>query len=77
MGKSYNALRHLHKTMPKTGGNKTKSVFEMNNSTRVRGYYGNFDQAKKDGFLMQNYVNDTPLHFSDPPYVTIKPNYQP
>jgi hypothetical protein len=55
---------------------KNASVFDMKNDTRVRGYYGNLERAQKDGFYMDHYVNDNPLHFSDPPYLTIKPGYQ-
>lgn len=54
------------------------SVFEtMNNMTRTKGYFGNLQRAKEDGFMDENYVIDDPMHFSDPPYCLIKPNYSP
>lgn len=38
--------------------------------------YGNFKLAKSSGLLKSSSVADNPKHFSDPPYMVIKPGYR-
>ena len=38
--------------------------------------YGDLEQSKSLGFYKENYVQDVPNHFSDPPYCVIKPGYR-
>lgn len=52
MAKSGHALRAqtLRPSTVANGLRNNQSVFDMKNDTKERGYYGNLDRAKNDGF---------------------------
>lgn len=56
-----------------------KSVFSKNKKASLKKsgtVYGNLQRAQEDGLYKTNYVEDHPVHHTDPPYSTIKPGYR-
>ena len=53
------------------------SVFDKKRLTHSKSVIGNLKRAQADGLYKTDYVTDHPIHFTNPPYVLIKPNYRP
>ena len=65
------------KKRPKTS--TRNSVFDQQESKRLahcKSVIGNLKRAKADGLYQTEYIEDHPIHFSNPPYVHIKPGYR-